>query len=345
MPQKLVSLVKGAERKQNIKSALGYIMQDLEKALRGKRNILLKPNLVGLQPTIANTHVDAASAVIEFLQENIADFGKMQITIAEGSGDAHYAGLSTLDVFKNCGFYALQEKFRNVKLEAVDEWQEWRELPIRTISGSGNIRVPSDFGRFDFIISLAIPKTHDTAIATLALKNMMGLVHQGDKALVHGIKTPYPEMQRRRFVEYIPMPVLLLIKRLAPNASKNYMIKSGIYERSVKAIHHNIAEFAKALWPDLAILDAFECMEGNGPADGSAVQMNCAIASCDALKADALGARLMGLNPDDIGYLHYLQEGGDISPEGLVGNAKLGECARAFKMHSTYGIQRRWREN
>jgi len=341
---KLVSLVKGPERKQNIKNALGHILPDLRAALRGKRNILLKQNLVGLQPTIANTHVDAVSAVIEFLQENFADFEKMQITIAEGSGDAHYAGLSTLDVFRNCGFYALQEKFKNVKLEAVDEWQEWRELPIRTISGSGNIRIPSDLGRFDFIVSLAIPKTHDTAIATLALKNMMGLVRQSDKALVHGIKTPYPEPQRRRFVEYFPMPVLMLIKRLAPNASKNYMIKSGIYGRSVKAIHHNIAGFSKALWPDLAILDAFECMEGNGPTDGETVRMNCAIASCDALKADALGARLMGLNPEDIGYLHYLNERGDISLGGLVGNAKLGECARKFKMHSTYEIQSRWRE-
>ncbi|MBI2529573.1 MAG: DUF362 domain-containing protein [Candidatus Diapherotrites archaeon] len=345
MAARLAALVKGPERKQNIKSALGYIMPDLEKALEGKRNILLKPNLVGLQPTIANTHVDAVSAAIEFLQENFADSGKMRITVAEGSGDAHYAGLSTLDVFKNCGFYALQEKFKNIKLEAVDEWQEWRELPIRTISGSGNIRVPSDLGRFDFIISLAIPKTHDAAIATLALKNMMGLVHQNDKAFVHGIKTPYPELQRRRFVEYIPMPVLMLIKRLAPNASKNYMIKSGIYGRSVKAIHHNIAEFSKALWPGLAILDAFECMEGNGPTDGSAVRMSCAIASCDALKADALGARLMGLEPEEIGYLHYLRGRGDISLGGLVGNAKLQECARAFKMHSTYEIQSGWREN
>ncbi len=341
---KLVSLVKGADRKQNIKNALELIMPDLRKSLKGKRNVLLKPNLVGLQPTIANTHADSVSAVIEFLQENFADSGKMQIVVAEGSGDAHYAGLSTLDVFKNCGFGALQEKFRNVKLEAVDAWQNWRELPIKTISGSGSIRIPADLDRFDFIISLAIPKTHDTAIATLSLKNMMGLVHQDDKALVHGIKTPYPELRRRRFVEYIPMPVLMLIKRLAPGASKNYMVKSGIYGQSVKAIHHNIAEFSKALWPDLAILDAFECMEGNGPTDGETVKMNCAIASCDALKADALGARLMGLNPEDIGYLHYLHKGnlGDISLNGLVGNAKLQECARKFKMHETYEIQSKW---
>lgn len=344
MAERLVALVKGAERKQNIRSALEYIMPDLRTALKGKCNILLKPNLVSLQPTNANTNANAAEAVIEFLQENFTDFDKMQITIAEGSGDAHYAGLSTSDVLKNCGFGALQEKFGNVKLEAVDAWQNWRTLPIKTISGSGSIRIPADLGRFDFIISLAIPKTHDTAIATLSLKNMMGLVNQADKALVHGIKTPYPEVQRRRFVEYIPMPVLMLIKRLAPGASKNYMIKSGIYGQSVKAIHHNIAEFAKALWPDLAILDAFECMEGNGPIDGETVQMNCAIASCDPLKADALGARLMGLEPEDIGYLHYLRDRGDISTEGLVGNAKLEECARNFKMHETYKIQSGWRE-
>ena len=111
---KLVSLVKGPERKQNIKNALGHILPDLRAALRGKRNILLKQNLVGLQPTIANTHVDAVSAVIEFLQENFADFEKMQIPVAEGCGTRIMPGFQLLMCSETAAFMRFRRNLRTL---------------------------------------------------------------------------------------------------------------------------------------------------------------------------------------------------------------------------------------
>jgi uncharacterized protein (DUF362 family) len=116
------------------------------------------------------------------------------------------------------------------------------------------------------------------------------------------------------------------------------------YRKGPKVIHHNIATFAKLVWPDLVVLDGLYGMEGDGPVDGIPIRLNIAIASTDPLKADALAARVMGFEPETIGYLYYLaQDGlGDPSLDGLVGVA-LEEAARKFKTHSNYRIQCLWK--
>jgi uncharacterized protein (DUF362 family) len=111
-------------------------------------------------------------------------------------------------------------------------------------------------------------------------------------------------------------------------------------------IHRNIAELAKMTWPDLVVLDGFVCMEGDGPVDGTSVDMKVAIASADPVKADGLGARLIGFEPEDIGYLYYLQNEenmGEYSLENLVGD-DLHKAKRRFRRHGTYDIQSQWHE-
>jgi uncharacterized protein (DUF362 family) len=108
-------------------------------------------------------------------------------------------------------------------------------------------------------------------------------------------------------------------------------------------IHRNIVELAKRTWPDLVVLDGFVCMEGDGPIDGSPVHLKTVIASADPVKADGLAARLIGIEPEEIGYLYYLQEEkmGEYSLEKLVGD-DLHRLRRKFKTHGTYDIQCQW---
>ena len=56
-------LVQGEDRKENIKRCLNLIRQDLE-PIKNANRILIKPNLVALQPDYANTHVEAIQAFI-----------------------------------------------------------------------------------------------------------------------------------------------------------------------------------------------------------------------------------------------------------------------------------------
>lgn len=58
----------------------------------------------------------------------------------------------------------------------------------------------------------------------------------------------------------------------------------------------------------LAVVDGTRAMEGNGPADGDARDLGWLVASFNPVQADALAAYLMGWDPHDIGYLHYLDD-------------------------------------
>ena len=85
-------------------------------------------------------------------------------------------------------------------------------------------------------------------------------------------------------------------------------------------------------------------MDGNGPVDGFPVKLEVAVSSADPLKADGVGARLMGLQPESIGYLYYLQEEGlgDYSLCGFVGE-DIEQVKLNFKLHPTYSIQKNWK--
>jgi uncharacterized protein (DUF362 family) len=186
----------------------------------------------------------------------------------------------------------------------------------------------------DYVISVAIPKTHDFAIATLGIKNMMGLIKQEDKILIHGYKA-FPEGRLRK---------LYRLEKYVPKRIKNIILKLSAYQKSVRLIHHNLLSLAKSTLPDLVVLDGYYCMEGDGPINGNPVKLEVCIASADALKADGVGVRLMGLEPEEIGYLYYAKKTGlgECSLGNLVGE-EVGRIKRRFRMHTTYEIQRRWR--
>ena len=134
------------------------------------------------------------------------------------------------------------------------------------------------------------------------------------------------------------------IYNFIPECQTNFVFSKSItYTKAVKIIHYNVVTLAKLTWPDLVVLDGYYCMDGNGPVDGFPVQVEAAIASTDPLKADSVGARLMGLQPESIGYLYYLgqEKWGDYSLNGLVGE-KIENVKQHFKLHPTYNIQKNW---
>jgi len=338
-----VSLVKGPDRVDNIKKALNLIKPDLDD-IRNKKKILIKPNLTATRNNFANTDVKAIEAVMDFLLDNFPELSKSRFTILEGSGSAHYEKTTTREVYEKFGYTELLKKYDNLKLEAIEDFSDFEDVKIRSIAGEEKIRVVTHLQDFDYRISIAIPKTHNYAIATFGIKNMAGLIKQEDKSLVHGLRTPSAPNAKTVFT-YIPTSVIAWMRRRAPELV-NFIFKKSIdYMKAVKVIHKNVVSFARLTWPDLVVLDAFYCMDGNGPVDGDPVKMEAAIASTDALKADGLGARIIGIEPENIGYLYYLQkeERGDYSISGLVGEDPAN-VRKSFKLHPTYSIQKNWQE-
>jgi uncharacterized protein (DUF362 family) len=340
---KKVSLVKGPDRYNNIKKALNLIGSDLNK-IRGRKQILIKPNLTATNNKFANTDVKAVEAVIDFLLDSFSELNNSQFTILEGSGSAYYEKVTTREVFKKFGYFDLVKKYKNVKLECIEDFSDFSELEIMSIASHEKIKIVKRFFDFDFRISVAVPKVHNYAIATFGIKNMAGLIKQEDKSLLHGLRTPSAPDAKTIFT-YIPTSVIAWMRRRFPELVNLIFKKSIAYMKATKVIHRNVVDLATVTLPDLVVLDGFYCMDGNGPVDGFPVELGVAVCSADPLKADGIGARLIGLQPQDIGYLYYLQEQGvgDYSLAGLVGE-DLGQVQKIFKLHPTYNIQKNWKD-
>lgn len=343
MIKKKVAVIHGNNRKENIRKCLSLIDDEIE-PVKKARKILIKPNLVALKPDFANTHVESIEAVIEYIRKLAPD---TPIVVGESSASAFYKGLPTTDVFRDYDYYRLEKNYHNVNLTDFDNDSEYIESPIQSVVGDTHLRITRRAEEFDYKISLSIPKTHNFAVATFGIKNMAGLVMRQDMAMIHGMKGGIEVDAPKTLLDRLPAGTVSRARRTLPNWLINFLFNQyPTYRKSVKMIHRNIAGFAKMIWPNLVVLDGFVCMEGDGPVDGTSVEMKTAIASTDPVKADGAAARLIGFEPEDVGYLYYLKQErmGEYSLDNLVGD-DLDSIKRKFRRHGTYDIQSQWHES
>ena len=169
-----------------------------------------------------------------------------------------------------------------------------------------NLRLSKAVVESDFRISVGPPKTHDTVIVTLSLKNMvMG-------SLIRDQREQGGSSSLAQALQFASRVVPSAVKEsnlMAPVRSK--VVSSAIHsDKSAMHMSHalinlNICRLAPHVYPHLAVIDGYTGMEGNGPIAGTQVDLRCAVASTDFLAADTVAAALMGVNIDDVGYLHY----------------------------------------
>jgi uncharacterized protein (DUF362 family) len=72
-------------------------------------------------------------------------------------------------------------------------------------------------------------------------------------------------------------------------------------------------------------------MEGQGPIDGTPVQMNLIIAGTDPVATDATAARIMGFNPYEITHIRKAHEKGLGKSEAQIIGEKLETVKRPFQ--------------
>lgn len=88
-----------------------------------------------------------------------------------------------------------------------------------------------------------------------------------------------------------------------------YGVLPGIkYGWPKNVLHHagipqTVADIACTVPRTLAIVDAIDCMEGDGPILGSLKRMGLIIVGANPTAVDATGARIMGLEPTRVSYL------------------------------------------
>lgn len=113
-----------------------------------------------------------------------------------------------------------------------------------------------------------------------------------------------------------------------------------------KPAHQTLADVYGEHPAQLAVIDGTMAMEGEGPASGNSVNLGWVLASFNPVAADALAAYLMGLNPEDIGYLFHLDHKGfgpiEVTKVHIVG-ADPQALKRELERPSSYPALAQWR--
>ena len=207
--------------------------------------------------------------------------------------------LNTADGFKANGYYALEKEFgvTVVDLNASPVWKPYYVFTKDQVPQP--VRIYADFVDPDVcLISLARMKTHDTVLVTLSLKNVL-------------MAAPVNDYKQ---------------------SDKGYL--HGAEKSLTDIMHFNLFHMAQRVWPDLAVIDGFESMEGRGPAWGTPLDTRLALASRDPLAADLVGTKIMGFDSSRILYLKTMAEAG--MGAGLVEKipilgTPLEQCLFKFK--------------
>ena len=303
-----VSFATGFDRRQIIHEAMSPFRENLAAAIRG-RQVIIKLNCVGQEGKLLMvTHPDAVRGVLDFL-EPICD---RTVII----GETPVQNNNPERTFETFGYLPLEREYnaRCVDLNDASPIQYWvldNQLNPRPIRIAPVLTDPDNF-----VISVTRLKTHNCVVATLSLKNVV-------------------------------MGAPIKIPRLNIN-DKRFMHGSGDGPNSMKIINLNLFQLAHRIYPDFAVIDGVEGVDGNGPANGDPVDHGVALAGHDYIAVDRIGVELMGIDWNDIGYLSW-------AGDGVLGNGSLDRITvtggdyrkhiRKYRLHDNIESQLGWKKD
>ena len=127
-------------------------------------------------------------------------------------------------------------------------------------------------------------KTHNLAVTTLSMKNLMGTITPCDDRHLCNVTKEY-------------------------SARRNEITSYGIEMRE-KLLCHKLCDLSQASTPDLNIIEGIVGRDGTAFHNGKNIRTNLVIAGKDIVSVDAVGSYLMGFEPSGIGYLKIASERG-----------------------------------
>jgi uncharacterized protein (DUF362 family) len=171
------------------------------------------------------------------------------------------------------------------------------EVPLKNGFAAKSVKIHKSLTEIDLLCSVPMMKTHTLANVTLAMKNLIGL---------------YP-------------------------GTEYYAVRSWLHDRAAEAgspgVAYEVIDMNNAVKTGLSVIDASTAMEGNGPSDGTLVDMGLIIAGTCPLATDMVGAALMGFEIDEIPAIVLAHKSGmlpgtfnEIEIRGL----RIDQCKRQF---------------
>ncbi len=302
-----VSLLVNTDIREATFEALKPFQRKVERDI-GDKQVVIKVNAGLASPEHAknSTHADQIRGILDFLKP-IHD---RKIVIAEGTAGSM---VSAFIGFENYGYMPLEKEYDVKIVDANDQpyslkyirTAEHRPIKINII----DMYMDPDV----YLISAAKMKTHNAVVGTYSLKNVaMGspVCHYKDKinekSKMHGGQNG----QGGRELSYN----LFLLTQM------------GVY-------------------PDLAVIDGVEAIEGNGPWGGEIVEHGVTIASTDFVAADRICTDLMGIDPKYMKYLEWCEYSGLGNWDRAnidVNGANIEDHIITYKLNSNFERQVAW---
>jgi uncharacterized protein (DUF362 family) len=301
-----VALAQGEDRRKNVYEALLAIDDQIRLRLRNKRYVIIKPNNVSSDNQLASSHADALRGILDYLAPRF----KGPVVIAESA-----AGDTTTG-FENFKYPAVASGYKSQNVSLVDLNAEGKYALVPLLDFDLHVVQARLAARLldpeAFVLGAAVLKTHDMAIVTLSVKNMVvgAALHQAPR------QTPRWNDKRK-------------------------------YHAGIRQSYYNMFVTAQKLAANwgATIIDGFEGMEGNGPTSGTPVPSRVAIASTDYVAADRVGAEVMGVDANWLGWLKYCGEVGvgqwDLARIDVRG-ARIAAVQRKYRMHSDVDRMLQW---
>jgi len=260
----------------------------------------IRDKQIMIKPNFVQTNVQLAGTHVDAVRgilEFLRPHYKKEIIIAEAAASKE----GTMAGYDHYGYQDLVNKY---KVKLVD--LNLGAYEYRYTIGANNAPIPIRIcaPMLDpnlYIISAAIMKTHGYVSVTLSLKNML-------------LGAPINDYKAKQ--------------------SDKFQMHQGPHGEPNDIIHFNMFHLAQEVYPDVAVIDGFTGMEGDGPSRGTPVDSRIAVSSVDPLAADVLSARLMGYDSKKITYLSAMTEAGmgqgNLDKINVLGN-RIGECSYRFK--------------
>ena len=215
----------------------------------------------------------------------------------------------TMPGFENYGYLPLQEEYGVELMDLNTQSTKPAWILDRNLYPT-EIRLISQFvDPKTYVISITRLKTHNTVIATMGLKN-----------IVMG----------------------------APVNSSESASKRLMHGASARWLHYNMYLVAQQTKPDLTVIESVEGMEGNGPMSGTPVEHGVALAGTDVMAVDSIGAQLMDVPLENLGYLNFCANAGlgviDREKIDIIGDEKPQEYVKTYQLGGNIEQQLQWKE-
>lgn len=264
---------------------------------KGKERIMLKPNLVAESPAITTK-----PEVIRTLAGLMKKAGK-EVLIGEGSAAATGFNVKAGEVFRTRNETILRD-MQTYVFDRLGYTELAASLGVPLVNlhvgEMVDVSVPGGFvydritlhrslRDVDLLCSVPMMKTHQLAVVTLGLKNLVGTfpgtVYYSVRGAMHDEAS-----------------------RVEPSGTASAVV-----------------DMVRANKLGLVVIDGSTAMEGNGPSNGTLVNMNVIVAGTNPLATDMVAADLMGFRPDEVPTFTWAHKAG-LRPVGLVEIEVRGEA-------------------